>query len=254
MRTRVVVAAIVLAIVGQLATGGLGFGAEKKADRKARPNLAFAPVQDDPALPRVLLIGDSISIGYTPAVRAALAGKANVHRPATNCGPTTLGLAELDKWLGSGKWDVIHFNWGLHDLRIDNGVSHQVPLEQYEKNLTELVRRLQEIGAKLIWCTTTPVPDGTKNRRRGDEVKYNAVAKKIMDAHGIAINDLYSFALPQLAKIQLPANVHFTDEGSKILGQRVADAIQQALRCDQADKNKAGKQSRTSKSGDQSRK
>ena len=58
------------------------------AARRA-PNPAYAAVKDDPTLPRVLLIGDSISIGYTVPTREKLKGKANVHRPGTNCGPTT---------------------------------------------------------------------------------------------------------------------------------------------------------------------
>jgi len=152
VRSRVLLVALALGMTWQFLASGAGGAAEKKPRPKARPDPAFAQVKDDPALPRVLLIGDSISIGYTPAVRAALAGKANVHRPATNCGPTIRGLAELDKWLGDGRWDVIHFNWGLHDLRVDNRVSHQVPIDQYEKNLAELVQRLQKTGARLIWC------------------------------------------------------------------------------------------------------
>ncbi len=83
-------------------------------------NPAFAKVADDPALPRVLLIGDSISIGYTLPTRDALKGKANVHRPPANCGPTPRGVEHLDAWLGDGKWNVIHFNFGLHDLKYVN--------------------------------------------------------------------------------------------------------------------------------------
>ena len=81
------------------------------------PNPAMAEVKDIPGLPRVLLIGDSISIGYTVPVRELLEGVTNVHRPQTNCGPTTKGVDEIDAWLGDGKWDVIHFNFGLHDLK-----------------------------------------------------------------------------------------------------------------------------------------
>src|SRR5262249_4795155 len=87
------------------------------AQTKGKADPAFAPVKDDPALPRVLLIGDSISIGYTVPARKLLQGKANVHRIPENGGPTSNGSAKLDKWLGDGKWDVIHFNWGLHDLK-----------------------------------------------------------------------------------------------------------------------------------------
>ncbi len=92
------------------------YGQETANNSRPR-NPAFALVTDDPKLPRVLLIGDSISIGYTVPVRELLAGQANVHRPLTNCGPTTRGLEQLDGWLGEEKWDVIHFNFGLHDLK-----------------------------------------------------------------------------------------------------------------------------------------
>ena len=203
----------------------------KKAPRKKRaPNPVFAPVTDDPGLPRVLLIGDSISIGYTLPTRKALAGKANVHRAPTNCGPTTRGLEGIDTWLGDGRWDVIHFNWGLHDLKKIEG-KHQVPIDEYEKNLGVLVERLKKTGATLIWCSTTPVPEGcTPPRTNEDTLRYNAVAKKIMDANGIAIDDLYAFALPQLEKIQRPANVHFTPEGSEVLAKQVAAAILKALK------------------------
>ena len=71
----------------------------------------FQPITDDPSLPRVLIIGDSISIGYTLPLRAALKGVANVHRPPTNCAHTWRGLEKIDEWLGDGKWDLIHFNW-----------------------------------------------------------------------------------------------------------------------------------------------
>ena len=223
---------LVLALILVLTLGAVVPGAEKSRpgrSQKKDAEPAFAEVQDDPALPRVLLIGDSISIGYTLPVRKALAGKANVHRPAANCGPTIRGLADLDKWLGKGKWDVIHFNWGLHDLRKDDGLSHQVPIDQYEKNLNELVRRLKKTDARLIWCSTTPVPEGAKNRTKGDEVKYNAAARKIMEANGVAVNDLYGFALPQLGKIQRRGDVHFSQEGSRTLAGQVAAAILKAL-------------------------
>jgi len=67
---------------------------------------AFAPVTDSPGLPRVLLLGDSISIGYTPLVQAGLKERANVHRARDNCRQTAYGLANLDRWIGDGRWDV----------------------------------------------------------------------------------------------------------------------------------------------------
>ncbi len=84
---------------------------------------------DVPGRPRVLLIGDSVSRGYTLATRKELAGRASVHRAPENCGPTANGLKKLDAWLGAGKWDVIHFNFGIHD--------RATPLADYESRLDE---------------------------------------------------------------------------------------------------------------------
>jgi len=197
----------------------------------AKPNPAFVEVQDAPGLPRVLLIGDSISIGYTLPVRALLDGKANVHRILTNGGPSLNGLRNLQEWLGIGKWDVIHFNWGLHDLKIMEGGRHQAEIDEYEKNLNELVKQLKATGAKLIWASTTPVPEGKLDppRRPADVPVYNAVAKKIMEANGIPIDDLYAFVLPRESEIQLKENVHYTPAGYDALATRVVEALRTAL-------------------------
>ncbi|MCA9090193.1 MAG: SGNH/GDSL hydrolase family protein [Planctomycetaceae bacterium] len=203
-----------------------------------KPNPVFAPIEDVENLPRVLLIGDSISIGYTLAVRDELRGIANVHRIPTNGGPTTNGLKQLDKWLGDKPWDVIHFNWGLHDLKYMNEKGtlvpvsegkQQVPPADYEKNLEELVTRLQKTGAKLIWCQTTPVPEGATGRIRGDEVTYNEIATRVMNRHNIAIDDLYTVANKQLNEIQRKADVHFTAAGSEVLAKHVAAEIKKQL-------------------------
>ena len=193
--------------------------------------------QHEATLPRVLLIGDSISVDYHRPTVAALDGKASVHRPKANCGPTTRGLEHLGEWLGDGKWDVIHFNWGLHDLKymnkkggLDSNGKQQVPPAEYEKNLRELVKRLKTTGATLIFATTTPVPQGAGGRIPGDAAKYNLLAVKVMQENGIAIDDLYRFALPRLKDIQRPANVHFTPEGSKVLAKQVAESIVDALK------------------------
>ena len=216
-------------------------GQEQAKKKQAAKNSPLRQVADDPTLPRVLLIGDSISIGYTLPLRAALKGHANVHRPSANCGPTTRGISQLDKWLGSGAWDVIHFNWGLHDLKYlgtdgksladpkSPGSRQQVPIQQYEKNLRQLVSRLKKTGATLVWRSTTPVPPGAKGRVVGDAVKYNAVATRVMKDNGIATDDMYTFAKARLKEIQRPANVHFTRDGSKALAGHAAGIIRKTI-------------------------
>lgn len=189
-----------------------------QADKVTGRANAWDYVEDDHALPRVLLIGDSVSRGYTMAVRRALAGKANVHRAPANCGPTRLGLEKLDVWLGEGKWDLIHFNFGIHD--------RATPLSDYETRLRDIVERLSATGAKLVWASTTPVPDSSNGKLHSAPiVERNAVAEKVMKEKGIAVNDLYTAIEPQVTTLQNLDDVHFTPAGYLFLGSQVAEFI-----------------------------
>lgn len=208
---------------------------------------AWLPAHPNAELPNVLLIGDSISMGYTKFVQDMLAGKANVQRPlnaqgnAENCQGTTNGVQNIDRWLGDTSWDVIHFNFGLHDLKHvdpETGKNSEKPedpqqadLKAYRKNLREIVEKLVATNAKLIYATTTPYPDYPAGplRRADQPEKYNAVALKIMKKNDIMINDLHAFALPRLEELQQPNNVHFTKEGSKALADQVAEKISSVI-------------------------
>ena len=200
------------------------------AQNPAKPN-ALSPIEDQAGLPRVLLIGDSISIGYTPPVRELLKGKANVHRIPTNGGPTKKGTAEIDKWLGTGKWDVIHFNWGIHDLKFMPDGKRQVEVEDYEKNLRALVTRMKATEAKLIWATTTPIPDGdlVPARKFGKVPEYNAIAERVMKENGVAVDDLNAAITPRIAELQNPKDVHYKPEGYAFLAKQVAASIEAQL-------------------------
>ena len=231
---------IALLCLAALTSAALAQAPKAPVKKERKPSPAFAKIEDEPGLPRVLIIGDSISIGYTLDVRALLKGKANVHRIPTNGGPTTNGLKNIQAWLGDSKWDVIHFNWGLHDLKYIQddpskradpkapGSHQQVALADYEKNLASLVKTMQSTGAKLIWCNTTHVPAGSDGRVEGDEGKYNEAAARVMTAAGVLTNDLRAHALAK-PEAQLPANVHYTPEGSRYLAEKVAEVITQYL-------------------------
>lgn len=224
------------------------YGAEKpagEAEPVVRKRGAFAnPKTDNPDLPNVLLIGDSISIGYTPYVRGLLKDKADVYRIPTNGKNSSHGVEKLDGWLKmkSLKWDVIHFNWGLWDLCYRNPKSKTqgnrdkvngtltATTEEYAKNMEKIVARLKKTGATLIWCATTPVPEGEAGRRLGDDIKYNKIAEKIMKANGVLINDLHSHALLKLPETQTKkGDVHFTGPGYQHLATKVASEISAAL-------------------------
>ena len=180
---------------------------------------------------QVLVIGDSISIGYTLAVTALLAGKTDVKHHAGNAAHTNNGLAKLDEWLGTEKWKVITFNFGLHDLKIMENGLHQVGIAEYEKNLDAIATRLRKTGARLLYVTTTPVPEAivSPQRNPGDVFLFNEAALRVMTKHKIQVVDLYAFAKPRLAEIQGKANVHFTKEGSAALAEVVAKAIEEQL-------------------------
>ncbi len=196
-------------------------------------------------LPKVLIIGDSISGDYLPYAKERLKGIAILTTPKviddngkrTSCEGTTMGVKKIDEWINDTKWDIIHFNFGLHDIKhIDPATGknsknlnypQQANPEQYGKNLSIIVEKLKATNAKLIFATTTPYPDklGNQMRSPGMSEVYNQVALEIMKKNSIEVNDLYSFVLPQMEELQRPNNVHFNEVGSKALGNQVAKAI-----------------------------
>jgi len=192
----------------------------------------MAPITDVAGLPRVLLIGDSISIGYTLPVRKLLEGKVNVHRIPTNGGPTKNGTANIDKWLGTGKWDVIHFNWGIHDLKFMPDGKRQVEPADYEKNLRDLIAKMKATGAKLIWATTTPIPSGdlVPARKFGQVQEYNEIAAKIMQELNVPTDDLNAHITPKLGSLHNPHDVHYKPDGYEYLAEQVAKIIEVALK------------------------
>lgn len=189
-----------------------------KRDKVAKRSNAWDYVADNPALPKILLIGDSVSRGYTLPARTELLGKANVHRAPENCGPTANGLKKIDVWLGDTKWDVIHFNFGIHD--------RATPIADYTARLEQLVERMKKTGATLVWASTTPIPDdAAKNQSNQSIIERNQAAAKLMEKHGVLTDDLYSAINPRLPELQNPNDVHFTAAGYDFLGKTVAQSI-----------------------------
>jgi acyl-CoA thioesterase-1 len=167
-----------------------------------------------------------------------------------NCAYSAHGLTRLDAWLGDTDWKVIHFNFGLHDLKYigqplpdakivpqrgpaikANPDARQLStVEDYAANLEKIVLRLKKTGAVLVFCQTTPIPEGSRGRLPGDEVAFNKAADKVMIKHGVLINELHDWAsTPEVAKHQRKADVHYTQEGSALLAEQVVRAIRAGL-------------------------
>lgn len=212
---------------------------QARASRKVNPAYQN-PENPDPNLPNVLIIGDSISIGYMVPLREKLKGVANVYRPQTNCGPSSKGIEEINAWIGDRRWSLIQMNHGLHDLKYmgpkgqnladpkADSSHQQIPPDQYAKNLNQLALRVKKTGATILWCETTPVPEGAAGRVVGDSKKYNAIAEKVMSEHGIKTNGLFEFASKNVPTRE--ANVHYTPENSEKLAEYVAGVIKENLK------------------------
>ncbi|MDD5597906.1 MAG: SGNH/GDSL hydrolase family protein [Victivallaceae bacterium] len=198
---------------------------------------AFVPIKEDPGLPRVLLLGDSISIGYTLGVRRLLKDKANVIRPPANCRDSAWLLAHLDKWLGTRRWDVIHFNCGIWDNhliddrgKITWGVGRvRTDPRSYELNLRQIAARLKRSANRVIWASATPVPAFAASKREKWIIEYNRIAAAVMQANGIQVNDLYSLVEPRRQRLQSRDKVHFNAKGYEALATQTAVCIEKAL-------------------------
>ena len=193
--------------------------------------------------PNVLIIGDSISIGYFPFVRDALANRATVVHNPGNAQHTGTGLQKIEEWLGDEKWDVIHFNWGLWDLcyrhpdakvygnrdKINGTLAFTV--DEYAANLDSLVQILQGTGAKLIFATTTYVPTEEAGRFHGDERRYNKVARQVMKKYGVPVNDLFPLSKRIHGEFgKGEDDVHYEAQGYERLGEKVVRAVEKALK------------------------
>ncbi len=206
---------------------------------------------DDPGLPRVLVVGDSISMNYHRAAKENLEGVANYHRIEGNGGSADRGALCIELWLGDYSqkglhWDLIQFNHGLHDLKqvydkeTDTYSRHNVSLEDYKKYLEMEIQLMKKTGAKLMWCTTTPVPnrgpvwgDPPMGRRKDEDLVFNKAAMEVISRHpDILVNDINTFIRNsrEFDKWREGNDVHFWGVPEQdLVGKAVADAIKKAI-------------------------
>jgi len=209
---------------------------------------------DDSNLPRVLVVGDSISMNYHNAAKEALKGIANYHRIEGNGGPSDRGVVCMELWLGDYEqkglhWDVIQFNHGLHDLKqfydeeTETYGAHQLEIEDYKANLEKEIEIMRKTGAVLMWCATTPVPntyfgrwsEGLMGRRKGEAQVFNQAALEVLQKYpDILVNDLHKVALEDDSGVfdnwRKGKDVHFWGGAEQeVVGKAVAEAVKRAL-------------------------
>jgi lysophospholipase L1-like esterase/dienelactone hydrolase len=213
---------------------------------------AAAPAQPPkvdpaPARPRVLLMGDSIRLGYAPLVAKKLDGTADVFGFPENGGDTAATLKQLDAWVKDKKppFDkpgpplVVHFNCGLHDLKFGKKAGkHQVPVEEYAANLKAIVAKLKAVTPHVVFASTTPILDDRHAGRKADfdrfdkDVQaYNAAAAKVMADLGVPVDDLNRIVRDGGAGELLGKDgTHYTPAGNERLADAVADVVRRQLK------------------------
>ncbi|MDE2705706.1 MAG: SGNH/GDSL hydrolase family protein [Gemmatimonadota bacterium] len=184
-------------------------------------------------LPLIVLIGDSIRMGYQDHVASELAGRAEVWVPEENGGDSRNVLAHLDQWVFARQPDLVHVNCGLHDLKRAFGSESAVPLAEYEGNVRQILQKLQrELNGAVVWATTTPVDENWHHQNKGfdrleaDVEAYNAAARAVAVDLGVPIDDLFAVVQREgKARLLTQDGVHFTEEGSQLLGRTVAECV-----------------------------
>ena len=188
--------------------------------------------------PIALLVGDSICMGYRPFVKKRLEDKVEIIGIDDNGGDSGNILKNFGKWFINRNANLIHFNCGLHDLKIDpNTGNYQQPLDAYKENLPKIVQRLKnETNAIIVWATITPVIDEWHSAVKGfdrhikDVDSYNKVASAIMKNSGIIIDDLYSVIMnDKIENCLMNDGVHINEHGNELLNKTVSDCILKEL-------------------------
>ena len=179
-------------------------------------------------LPRVLLIGDSITRAYYPQVEKHLTGRAYVGRLTSSAFISDPALLmQIKMVLSQYKFDVIHFNNGMH------GWQHSE--KEYEEAFPEYLKTIREgaPNAKLIWANTTPLKVSSALSENftvatDDRIaQRNTIAAKFVQAQGIPVEDLNT---PMQGHPEYhDGNVHFNSRGIAVQADLVAADVGKLL-------------------------
>lgn len=214
-------------------TGGVSFAQE--TDPRLHSDGAgwklSKAVIEDPRLPRVLLIGDSILVGYQEFVIADLKGKAYVDawvNPYHQSEKLNGLLAEV---LKEGPYDVVHFNMGLHGWPV--GRIKEGTFEPLTKAYVEVIRKMLP-DARLIWANSTPIMIKGQRGQLDPElnaimIEHNRMAANVMNEMGVPISDFYSLLVPQHLNLARGDLAHWTPPAYRILADAAVASIEKAL-------------------------
>ena len=187
---------------------------------------------------KILLLGDSIRIGYQEYVKEELAGEYEVLCPEDNGRFAAYTLWQANQMF---KWNsdiaLVHFNNGYWDMNIEAPMTEAIhPVEEYVSFLRRIVALCRQCGAKVVFATTVPVPEdgaggdntgvqGTINYRNAWVKAYNAAATALMEELEVPINDLYALCHEDDRCYKCADLLHLSEEGSRACAKQVADYV-----------------------------
>jgi len=188
--------------------------------------------ENSEGIKKALIIGDSISIGYTPYAINELCDQGFfVTRIWDNSRSTRYTLDNIDSWLGDEHWDLITFNQGLWDMPAKwvQGAELDVVRDVYKVHLSLVANKILERTDRAIFFTTTPVAMANRFYKPEHVVMFNEDAVEVLESRPeISIEDLYGYAMDYSA-IHHADGVHFSPEGSELLSDFVIDSMLRAL-------------------------
>jgi len=193
---------------------------------------------------KILLVGDSIRMGYDAYVKESMQTLAEVYYPASNSAHSANILRFLHTWtddLGLYEADAVHFNAGLWDTVRVYGDEPLIGADTYRDNMKRIVKRIRFLfpEAKLIFATSTPVlEDGFieafETRRNCDVEAYNAIACQVMAEEGVAVNDLYSLLRDVPSEYHSDQTHFYTAAATELIGMQVNRVLCQVLGLDES--------------------
>lgn len=187
---------------------------------------------------RVLLLGDSIRLGYQTYVKEGLGNDVETVYPEQNgCDVSTTLWQANQIFKHQGDFDLIHWNNGYWDMNIEAPMTEALhPIEEYKHFLVRMVKFFSQHTKHLVFATSLPIKfEGSSldNSGTGGMVtynnkwvqEYNAAAKEIMNEYGVPINDLYQICLADKNYYKCPDNLHLTDEGYQTVAKEIVSLI-----------------------------
>ena len=184
---------------------------------------------------KIILIGDSIRMGYDKYVKEAFSDVAELYYPTDNCRFATYILRFVHEWKKKGEWpddvDLVHWNAGLWDVC---EMFEEEPIsspEHYAEMIRRIDKRIRMLfpNAKVVFATSTAVREeeykGRFHRYNATIERYNAIALETLAGTDTIVNDLYAHTVNVPKECCSDMTHYNTPEGAAYMGGKVLSVI-----------------------------